>query len=74
MNHSKLVRRGKHHVELMIYQNGNSYPIDYDRMNTPEKVLGWIYHLCGKTSVTKEHLRAFVAVAKDIGVRVDHSS
>ena len=40
-------------------------------LNTPEKLFGWIYHLTKNGNVTKEHLRAFIEAAKDIGVNVD---
>ena len=40
-------------------------------MNTPEKLLGWIFHLCKKGNVTKEHIKALIEVANDIGVSVD---
>lgn len=65
------VRRADGYVELLIYPHGNGYPIEHSRMNTPQKVLGWVYHLTKKNNVTKEHLRRFIEVAKDLGVDVD---
>lgn len=67
---SKFVKRKSAYVSLLIY-NGAGYPIEYDRMNTPEKLLGWIHHLCGKGSVTTDHIEALIDVAKDIGVNID---
>jgi len=68
---SELVRRENGYIELLIYPNGNGYPIEHSRMNTPQKVLGWIYHLTKKLNVTKEHLRGFIEAAKELGVDVD---
>ena len=66
-----LLRRGRKHLDLFIYPNGNPYPIEYSRMDTPEKVLAWVYHLLKKRRVTKEHLRAFLEVARERGVNVN---
>ena len=68
---SELVRRENGYIELLIYPNGNGYPIEHSRMNTPQKVLGWVYHLTKKLNVTKEHLRGFIEAAKELGVDVD---
>ena len=67
----RLVRRRKHYIELLIYPGRNTYPIEHNRMDTPEKVLGWVYHLSKKGMVTTAHLRAFIEVAKELGVKVD---
>lgn len=62
------------YIELLIYSNGNGYPIEYDRMDTPAKVLGWIHHLCGKTNVTKQHILEFIQAAKKLGVDVNFNA
>lgn len=65
-----LLKKHSDHLDLLIYPNGNGYGIEYERMDTPEKVLGWVYHLCQKNNVTKDHLRKFIEAAKDNGVKV----
>jgi len=50
------------------------YPIAHSRMDTPEKLLGWIRHLCAKGWVTREHIRALIHHAESIGVKVDLNS
>lgn len=59
------------YLDLHIYPNGLGYPIEYKRMNTPEKLLGWIYHLLKKEAVTKNHIRAFIEAAKRRGVTIN---
>ncbi len=68
---SGLVYHSQGVVWIKIYENGNKYPIETRRMDTPEKVLGWIHHLAKKGNVTTEHIRAFIETAKDIGVKID---
>ena len=71
LNCTSLVRRERNYVALIISPNGAGYPIEYKRMNTPEKLIGWIYHLTKKSNVTREHLKSLIEVAKDIGVEID---
>ena len=71
LNCTSLVRRERNYVVLIISTNGEGYPIEYKRMNTPEKLIGWIYHLTKKGNVTREHLKSLIEVAKDIGVEID---
>jgi hypothetical protein len=59
------------YLDLHIYPNGLGYLIEYKRMDTPEKLLGWIYHLLKKETVTKEHIRAFIEAANRRGVTIN---
>ena len=70
-NAKSSVRHKDGYIELLIYPNGHGYPIEHARMNTPKKVLWWVYHLVKKKNVTKEHLRAFIDAARELGVDVD---
>ena len=71
---AKLITKRKKHIELHIYSNSNTYPIELDRMDTPEKILGWIHHLTEKGNVTTAHIRAFIDVAKEMGVKIDFNA
>lgn len=64
-------RRQAEHVELFIYDNKTSYDIPYRRMDTPEKLLGWLHHLAEKDAFTNDHMRALINVACAGGVPVD---
>ena len=68
---SDFIRHENGYIDLLIYGNGNGYPIEHSRMNTPEKVLGWIHHLTSKQNVTRRHIRAFIKAAQTLGVNVD---
>ncbi len=57
---AKCLRHKGQYLELLIYGNGNGYAIEYSRINSPEKLLGWIVHLCGKGMVTREHIWALI--------------
>jgi hypothetical protein len=46
------------------------YEIEYDRMATPERVLGWVRQLSDKNWVTREHIAILVRTAEDIGVKI----
>lgn len=52
------------HISLADYPGDTpNYDIALDRCNTPEKVLGWVYHLSEKTWITSDHIRAFIKMA-----------
>lgn len=60
-------------VDLVVDQKGRlGYPIEYDRMDEPEKLLGWIHHLCSKGWITSEHIRQLIKVAEKHGVSIDY--
>lgn len=67
----KFINKKKKHIELMIYGSDHGYCIEYNRMDTPQKVLGWIFHLSKKANVKTDHIRFFIEAARDIGVDVD---
>ena len=50
------------------------YVIEYKRMDSPEKLLGWIHHLCEKCNLTTEHIWQLIEIAKDRGVKIDFNS
>lgn len=49
-----------HYIDLLIYHGRNGYPIDIDRIDTPQKLLGWVHHLGQKLNVSTHHLVALV--------------
>lgn len=63
----------KHHLDVFFSSGGESYQIGKDQLNTPSKVLGWIFHFCGKSQITREHIRALIVAAEKLGVKVDRS-
>jgi hypothetical protein len=52
------------YLDLKIYPGGGGYPIEYYRMDDVPKTLKWVEHLTKKKNVAKEHLAAFLEVAK----------
>jgi hypothetical protein len=44
----------------------NHYWIDCGRINTKEKLVEWIYHLCEKNWITPEHIRQLIDGAAQI--------
>lgn len=38
----------------------NHYWIDANRINSKEKLVEWIHHLCQKTWITPEHIRQII--------------
>lgn len=54
------------YVGLRIYPEGGEYPIEHARMKTNKAVLGWVYHISKKRTVTREHIRAFIEAAERI--------
>lgn len=77
MSHrSKIARHTEDSLVLLIPVGDrfSEYEIEHDRMNTPEKVLGWIVHLAEKNWVTVEHIDCLIASAQRIGVEIDRSA
>lgn len=53
---------------------GGPYPIEFNRCDTPVKILEWVRHLCKKQWVTREHIAYFVSQATshhNININVD---
>jgi hypothetical protein len=65
-----LIRHHADYIELLICNHKDGYAIEHSRMDTPEKVLGWVYHLTQK-GISRDHLIAFLDAAKDNGVEFD---
>ena len=59
-------------IELLIYGTGGGYPIEHSRMDTPEKVLGWILHLCKKRTIRPGHIRAIIETAEQLGCTINY--
>jgi len=59
-------------IELLIYGTGGGYPIEHGRMDTPEKVLGWIRHLCQKRSIRPGHIQAIIETAERLGCTINY--
>lgn len=68
------IRDKGEYIELLIYPHGRGYPIENNRIDKPEKVLGWIHHLTEKEAVTKEHIREFIEMANELGANVDYNA
>lgn len=60
----------KSHVEL-LRGRADTYQIDSDRLDSADKVLGWILHLSEKGWVTARHIRALVVSAQRYGAKID---
>ena len=63
--------------EKHITLTGGGYPynIELNRCDTPEKLLGWIMHLAGKTWITKSILRGFInAACNKNGITINYNS
>lgn len=57
----------------IILNTTGEYCIELDRCNTPEKLLGWVQHLCEKTWMTTDILARFIEVAsKENGIKLEH--
>jgi hypothetical protein len=69
-----LLRKHETYFGLLIDGNGQQYGIEHKRIDTPEKLLGWIYHLAGKGRVTTAHVRALIEAAAERGVAVNYES
>jgi hypothetical protein len=55
---------------LLIPGSKAEYEIEYDRMNTPRKVLGWVRQLSDKKWVTRDHIRVLIEMAQYNGVEI----
>lgn len=49
--------------QLIIRVDQWDYEIELERLNTPQKILGWVYHLCGKNWVTPSVIEEFIDFA-----------
>jgi hypothetical protein len=45
------------------------YEVDLDRIRTPEDLMGWLYHLCGKPWMDKGAIREFLKRVSKIKAR-----
>lgn len=52
----------------------HEYPIEYRRVDTAEKALGWIHHLCKKSWATPHHFFLLATVAAEQGAQIDHDA
>ena len=51
------------------------YFVDLERCDTPEKLLSWCLHLCGKSFVTRRHIKELIRAAEETqGVRIDYNA
>ena len=51
--------------EFIVINIAVRYEIHLSRCNTPEKLLGWILHLCEKTWMSPAVLERFIEVAEE---------
>jgi len=49
--------------DWLIVNIAYPYEIYKDRIDTDDKILGWIYHLSDKTWMSKDHIKRFIYVA-----------
>ena len=66
-----LVRHQDNSIAIIFRPNEDPYIIEHSRINTSEKLLGWVYHLSKKSYITNDHIKALIEAAHDLGVRVD---
>ncbi len=60
--------------DAVILDVSGRYEIALDRWHTPERLLGWIVHLCEKTWMTNPVMRRFIALASDANkITIDRS-
>lgn len=50
------------------------YEIEFSRINSAPKLLGWIHHLCGKGWITPEHINEMIEYLESTGVPINHHS
>jgi hypothetical protein len=67
---SNLINEHLDYVTL-IYDGGNRYDIVRSRINSPEKLLGWIRHLSKKGWITTDHIHVLIDAAREMGVNVN---
>lgn len=48
----------------IVFNLQGEYAIDLKRCNSPEKILGWVHHLCEKTWITPAAIRLFISHAE----------
>jgi hypothetical protein len=60
---------------IVLLRNGYvEYPVEADRCDTPEKILGWVVHLSAKPWFTTKHLQLFVKYAAEAnGITIDYN-
>lgn len=60
--------------DYLILNIRYEYAIELRRLNTPQKIIGWVNHLKSKTWVNKEHLARFIFLAfGHIGIEIDYN-
>lgn len=55
---------------FILFRDNEAYDIRLDRIDTPEKALGWIAHLMPKNWVTKRTIECLISVLEEAGVSV----
>lgn len=48
---------------IELNDNGEWYPIEFERCSTHESIVNWVYHLSPKEWVTKKHIHLFISHA-----------
>ena len=65
---------GKH---ITLHKHGSvydSYSVELNNCNTPEKILDWVMHLSEKTWMTTLMIRGFIRAACEANnIKIDHS-
>ncbi len=60
--------------DAIILDVSGRYEIALDRCDTPERLLGWIVHLCEKTWMTNAAMRRFIMLSADANeITIDRS-
>jgi hypothetical protein len=72
-NDKPLVKVTRKCIELYGIRGGkNAYYIEKERMDTPAKFLGWLFHLGGKGGFTGDHLKELIKAAEKTGIVIDY--
>ena len=49
-------------VEILAYPGGNTYMIEWERLDSPIKAVRWIHHLAGKPWMSPQMMKDLVEV------------
>jgi hypothetical protein len=58
----------------LLIPGGGTYSIQHSRIDTPEKLIGWIHQLAEKQWVTMDHIYELIEAARERGVEPDFSA
>lgn len=56
----RLARATAEGVEILAYPGGNTYMIEWERLDSPIKAVRWIHHLAGKPWMSPQMLKDLI--------------